>query len=363
MPSSKSTVAALAEEPFVAHGSFSIERTYPASPERVFNAFRDPVKKRRWFAEGVAWKVFQFDVDFRVGGSETSRFSFRGGPEITNDTQYQDIIDNRRIVITYRMTIGGKPLSVSLATMEFFPDGKGTRVTYTEQGAYFDSAEFNPWPRAWMHGAARAPCRRAGKIPLIASSRLRACAAGLATCSDIQVVGEGGAVLDEAEARLGLRSHQRVDRFADGGAVAVADLDAQQRALLGIHRRLFELRGVHLAEALEAADVDLGARLELARDELVAMLEVARVDRLGAVGDLEQRRHGEEQVPVLDQRRHLLIEERDQQRGDVRAVDVGVGHDDDALVAQVGVVVLGAGADAERQDEIGEQLVLRQLRR
>ena len=144
MPSSKSTVAALAGEPFVAHGSFSIERTYPASPERVFNAFRDPVRKRRWFAEGVVWKLFQFDVDFRVGGSETSRFSFRGGPEITNDTQYQDIIDNRRIVITYRMTIGGKPLSVSLATMEFFPHGKGTRVTYTEQGAYFDSADSIP---------------------------------------------------------------------------------------------------------------------------------------------------------------------------------------------------------------------------
>jgi uncharacterized protein YndB with AHSA1/START domain len=143
MPS-KSPAAPLAEEPFVAHGSFSIERTYPVSPERVFAAFRDPVKKRRWFAEGVAWKVFQFDVDFRVGGSETSRFSFRGGPEITNDTQYQDIIDNRRLVITYRMTIGGQPLSVSLATMEFLPNDKGTRLTYTEQGAFFDSADSIP---------------------------------------------------------------------------------------------------------------------------------------------------------------------------------------------------------------------------
>jgi len=143
MPS-KSTAAAEADEPFVAHGSFSIERTYPTSPERVFAAFRDPVKKRRWFVEGAAWEVYQFDVDFRVGGSETSRFSFRGGPEITNDTQYQDIIDNRRIVITYRMTIGGQPLSVSLATMEFLPDGNGTRLTYTEQGAFFDSADSIP---------------------------------------------------------------------------------------------------------------------------------------------------------------------------------------------------------------------------
>ena len=247
----------------------------------MFDAFRDPVKKRRWFAEGVGWEVFQFDVDFRVGGSETSRFSFRGGPEITNDTQYQDIIDNRRIVITYRMTIGGKPLSVSLATMEFFPDGKGTRVTYTEQGAYFDSADSIPGrehgctgcssdlPKSWKNSPDR-------KCP---SARALG---GLSTCSDIQIVGEGGAVLDEAEARLGLGAHQRVDRFADGRAVAVADLHLQQRALLRVHRRLFELRGVHLAEALEAADLDLGARLELARDELVAMLFVARIDRLGA---------------------------------------------------------------------------------
>ena len=32
---------------------------------------------------------------------------------------------------------------------------------------------------------------------------------------------------------------------------------------------------------------------------------------------------------MLDQRAHLPVEERQQQRADVRAVDVGVGHDDD----------------------------------
>ena len=35
--------------------------------------------------------------------------------------------------------------------------------------------------------------------------------------------------------------------------VALADLDAQQRALLRVHRRFFELRRIHLAEAFEAA--------------------------------------------------------------------------------------------------------------
>ena len=180
MPSSKSTVAALAERPFSRpHGSFSIERTYPVSPERVFNAFRDPVKKRRWFAEGVSSKESEFDVDFRVGGSETSRFSFRGDPQITNDTQYQDIIDDPlHIVITYRMTIGGKPLSVSLATMEFFPDGKGTRVTYTEQGAYFDSADSIPGREHGCTALLERLAEELEKFPLIASSRLRAAPPG-----------------------------------------------------------------------------------------------------------------------------------------------------------------------------------------
>ena len=43
------------------------------------------------------------------------------------------------------------------------------------------------------------------------------------------------------------------------------------------------------------------------------------------------------------------------------AVDIGVGHDDDPLVAEVLVAVARAGAGAERLDEIGELLVLRQL--
>ena len=43
------------------------------------------------------------------------------------------------------------------------------------------------------------------------------------------------------------------------------------------------------------------------------------------------------------------------------AVDVGVGHDDDAAVAQILVLVVDAGAAAERLDEVGELLVLGQL--
>src|SRR5580700_8106434 len=43
------------------------------------------------------------------------------------------------------------------------------------------------------------------------------------------------------------------------------------------------------------------------------------------------------------------------------AVDVGVGHDDDAAVAQILILVVDAGAAAERLDEVGELLVLGEL--
>ena len=63
----------------------------------------------------------------------------------------------------------------------------------------------------------------------------------------------------------------------------------------------------------------------------------------GGVGDVE--------VAVVDELGHLPVEEREQQRADVRSVDVGVGHDDDAVIAQLrNVEVVAADAAPERRD-------------
>ncbi len=125
----------------VTHATFAIERTYEAAPARVFKAFEDPAAKRRWFAEGEGWTIEQFDVDFRIGGYERSSFRFRGGPLIRNDTTYQDIVPGERIIIAYSMTIGENRISASLATMELKPAGSGTRLVFTEQGAFLDGLD------------------------------------------------------------------------------------------------------------------------------------------------------------------------------------------------------------------------------
>ena len=47
----------------VLHSTFSLERTYPVPPERVFAAWADPAAKKRWFVSKG-----EHELDFRAGG-------------------------------------------------------------------------------------------------------------------------------------------------------------------------------------------------------------------------------------------------------------------------------------------------------
>ncbi|CNU24420.1 Uncharacterised protein [Salmonella enterica subsp. enterica serovar Bovismorbificans] len=68
--------------------------------------------------------------------------------------------------------------------------------------------------------------------------------------------------------------------------------------------------------------------------------------------DFVQRRLRNVDVAALDDFRHLTIEEGQQQRTDVRAVDVRIGHDDDAVIAQlVRVVLVATDTAAQRGDQ------------
>lgn len=124
----------------VTHATFTLERVYDASPERVFHAFTDHDARQRWFFKSDSWAVHEHTDDgARIGGRESSRFSPPGSDaQITNDSVYLDIVQNERLIFAYGMTIDGKPISASLATVELRPEGKGTRLCFTEQGAYVD---------------------------------------------------------------------------------------------------------------------------------------------------------------------------------------------------------------------------------
>ncbi len=122
------------------HATFVVERAYDASPERVFFALSDPDARRRWFMDAEGFTSITYEPDFRVGAREF--FQFGVGPmnrEMTNVHHIHDIIPNERIVLSYAMGwVGEPPFSASLATFELIPEGPGTRLRFTEQGAYLN---------------------------------------------------------------------------------------------------------------------------------------------------------------------------------------------------------------------------------
>jgi len=131
----------------ITHATYVIERHYAAPVERTFAAFADPDKKRRWFMG--ARDTGEFQMDFRIGGRETSRSLIGGGPfkgtPLTNETVYQDIVPNERIVFAYAMILGDHRMSASLVTVQLRPGpgGKGTVLVFTDQGAYFEHSDGN----------------------------------------------------------------------------------------------------------------------------------------------------------------------------------------------------------------------------
>lgn len=137
----------------VVHSTFQMERSFSKTPEAVFAAFADPAVKRRWFFEGPTNQLKQHSLEFQVGGRERAELVLQTGPvagqTCVNDTIYQDIVADRRIVAAYRMSIGGHCISASLVTIELLPTSAGTLLILTHQGAYFEHAD---GPEMRKHG-------------------------------------------------------------------------------------------------------------------------------------------------------------------------------------------------------------------
>ncbi len=123
------------------HDTFVLERTYPVPPDRVFFALSDPEQKRRWFAAPDGWTSGPWAIDFSVGGQETSEVTGQDGVVHRFEARYFDIVDDARVVFCYAMHLDDRRISVSLTTIELEPVADGTRLTFTEQGAFLDGAD------------------------------------------------------------------------------------------------------------------------------------------------------------------------------------------------------------------------------
>ena len=122
----------------VVHGSFRLERSYPATREQVFKALTDPDAKAKWFVGGPGYTTLARHMDVRPGGREHLQGRWESGLVSTFDARYFDVIPNERLVYAYEMHLDERKISVSLASFELRAEGTGTRVAMTENGAFLD---------------------------------------------------------------------------------------------------------------------------------------------------------------------------------------------------------------------------------
>lgn len=129
----------------VSHDTFVIERTYPATPKRVFAAWSEPTAKARWFSPDAT----EHSLDFRVGGRERNRGGGPvGGPDLAFESTYHDIVHAERIVFTSTLLADDRIVTISLTTVELHSAAGGTRLVLAQQNAFLDGHEQPGWREA-----------------------------------------------------------------------------------------------------------------------------------------------------------------------------------------------------------------------
>lgn len=124
----------------VDHATFVIERIFNHPPAAVFAAFATEQGKLGWFSgPNERWKLMEREFQFHPGGKERLVGMWAQSGMVSQfDATYFDIVPNARIVYGYEMRINEKKISVSLATIDIKAEGKGSKLTVTEQGAFLD---------------------------------------------------------------------------------------------------------------------------------------------------------------------------------------------------------------------------------
>lgn len=123
------------------HRTSTLERTYAASPARVFHAWENPDLRRLWGSPSDAVEIRNEAADFRVGGEDVQLCMVEGVAVARVVGRYLDIVPEARIVYSEAISAGETLLGVSLVSAEFIAAGNGTRMVLTLQTVAVDGSD------------------------------------------------------------------------------------------------------------------------------------------------------------------------------------------------------------------------------
>ena len=125
--------------------SLTIKRRFNASAEKVFAAWTDPEKVKRWMGPGEV-KVLSAENDPRSGGRYRWLMKSPDGQEHDVGGVYREFIPNEKLVFTW--TWKSTPERDSLVTVTFRSDGNGTVMTLTHE-QFFDEEARDRHQNGW----------------------------------------------------------------------------------------------------------------------------------------------------------------------------------------------------------------------
>lgn len=120
------------------HDTIVLERTYNASPARVFAAWESVEARLRWSVPYESAGAAYDQTEFRVGGLDIMRCGNKDDMRYKAHVRYLEILRDARIVMAESVAEDGKTRAASLITIEFEPVGKATKQTVTMQVSALD---------------------------------------------------------------------------------------------------------------------------------------------------------------------------------------------------------------------------------
>lgn len=128
-------------KPSVVHETVVIERTYNASPTRVFAAWESVEARLRWSKPNPSTGLIYDAHDFRVGGKDIVRCGPADDMRFHAEVHYLDIAPSKRLIFSERISEARKPMATSMITVEFNAKGADTHQVVTMQIAALDGSD------------------------------------------------------------------------------------------------------------------------------------------------------------------------------------------------------------------------------
>ncbi len=117
-----------------------VKKYFEASPEKVFDAWLDPEKARKFFFATPTGQMVKAEIDPRVEG-EFLFVDRRDGEDIEHQGTYLEISKPRQIVFTFYVPKYQKDTESTEVALDFIKKGAGCELILTHSGVWLDYEE------------------------------------------------------------------------------------------------------------------------------------------------------------------------------------------------------------------------------